>query len=168
MIHVYFTHGTGFGAFVVRVDTQRPGQPWEDVPAHCGIILSPDISPEPGNPLGVVYEMISTGWHTRAATKKDFAWSVEMPGLDEAKARSFAVSSQRARYCWLTILLIAAARCVPDRWFSCTMQMQKNICSAFAKTVLEASRWKCPRWLAQQYAPESPNDLWWALRPRVH
>ena len=167
MIHTFFTHGSGFGAFVVRVDTLRPGQDWEDVPAHCGIILSPDVSPDLGNPLGTVYEMISTGWHTRPATQEDFAWSVEMIGLDEAMARTYAVTSQRNRYCWLTIALIAAARCVPDRWLSCTMQMHKNICSWYVKQYLLTCGWPCPHWLAEQYVPETPNDLWFAVRPQM-
>lgn len=156
MIYACFYHG-GFSlaALAVRLDTQRPGQSFADCPAHTSIIINETL-----------YEMVSSGWHSRPALPSDLVWSVELSGIDEAKALAAALCFRRVRYGWWVDLLIGLCRYVPNRWLSCTRGAQKPICSAFVKSVLEAAGWNCPRWLAGQYAPESPNDLWFALRPK--
>ena len=155
-MHIAFYHGSGLSGFAVRFDTRRPGQAFSDVPAHCALIVS-----------GVLYEMILTGWHTRPAVAADYAWSVEVSGVDEAAAVVAAAHYQYLRYGLWVDMLIGLCRYIPNRWLSCTRGMQKCICSAFVKAVLEAAGWHCPHWLACQYAPESPNDLWFAVRKVV-
>ena len=142
-------------ALAVRLDTQRPNQPFADVPAHTSLVIGETL-----------YEMVSSGWHSRPALPSDLVWSVEITGLDEEKALAAAESWRGARYGWWVDLLIGLSRFVPDKWLSTTRGAQKYICSAFVKTVLQASCWPCPHWLAGQYAPESPNDLWFALRTK--
>ena len=156
MINACFYHG-GFSlpALAVRLDTQRQGQPLQDVPAHCALIINETL-----------YEMVSSGWHSRPALPSDLVWSVELSGIDEAKALAAAESWRGARYGWWVDVLIAFSRFIPSRWLSTTRGAQKYICSAFVKYVLEQSCWLCPHWLAEQYVPESPNDLWFALRPK--
>ena len=155
-MHIAFYHGSGLLGLAVRIDTRRPGQAYADVPAHCAVIFSD----------GTLCEMIFTGWHSRIAEPSDYAWSVEVTGIDEALARTAATHFTQAEYGLWVDILIGLCRYVPNRWLSCTRGMVKHICSAFVKTVLEASGWHCPHWLAAQYAPESPNDLWFALRGR--
>ena len=154
-MYVAFYRGSGLAGLAVRLDTRRPGQSLADTPAHCAVIIDTTL-----------YELILSGWHSRPAEPADYAWSEEISEENAGKALEAAVYFRTARYGLWVDLLIGLCRYVPNRWLSCTRGAQKNICSAFVKTVLEASGWKCPRWLAQQYAPESPNDLWWALRPR--
>ena len=112
--------------------------------------------------------MVSSGWHSRPALPSDLVWSVELTGLDEGKALSAATAMyyRHARYGWWVDLMIGLSRFVPNRWLSSTRGAQKRICSAFVKSVLEAADWPCPHWLAEQYAPESPNDLWFALKTK--
>lgn len=154
-MHIAFYKGSGLAGLAVRLDTRRPGQAFADVPAHCAVIID-----------GTLYEMIFSGWHCRPAVPADYAWSVEMTGLDEAAGEKYALFFSNARYGLWVDLLIGLCRFVPNRWLSCTRGAQKNICSAFAKGTLERSRWACPHWLAQQYAPESPNDIWFAVGPK--
>ena len=155
-MHLAFYHGAGLSGLAVRLDTRRPGQSLSDVPAHTALIIGETL-----------YEMILPGWHSRPAEIADYAWSVEITGLDEAAALAAANFFKRARYGLWVDLLIGLCRYVPNRWLSCTRGMQKCICSAFAKAVLESAGWHCPYWLAHQYAPESPNDLWFAVRPNI-
>ena len=129
-----------------------------DVPAHCAIILMVDNAP-------VLYEMVSTGWHSRPASIVDDCWAVEVALTDAAGATEFAFSQQGARYGWGTILLIALARLVPARFFRWSRAEKQHICSWFVKAVLEAGLADVPNWLRQQDVPCSPNDLWMALKP---
>ena len=154
-MRVCFYKGRGIAALAVRLDTQRPGQAFADVPAHTSLVIGETL-----------YEMVSSGWHSRPALPSDLVWSVELTGLDEEKALAAALLWRGARYGWWVDLLIGLSRFVPDKWLSTTRGAQKYICSAFVKTVLQSSCWKCPHWLAGQYAPESPNDLWFAVRPK--
>ena len=155
MIYVCFYKGYSLAALAVRLDTQRPKQAFRDVPAHCALVVGETL-----------YEVVSLGWKARPALPSDLVWGMEMPGLGEDKAKAAAELWRGAKYGWWVDLLIALSRFIPSRWLSTTRGAQKYICSAFVKAVLEAAGWNCPHWLAEQYVPESPNDLWFALRPK--
>lgn len=156
MLQVCFYRGSGLSALAVRMDTRRPEQSSSDVPAHCAVSIN-----------GILYEMISGGWHARYTTADDLAWSVEV-SVQETIAFRAAESWRGAHYGWWVIMLIAIARFFPNRYLSRTRGAQKHICSAFVKSVLEQGGWDCPHWLSEQYAPESPNDLWFALKTNLH
>ena len=155
-MYVCFYKGCSLPALVVRYDTRRPEQSFSDVPGHCAIIIGETL-----------YEMISTGWNARIALPEDRMWSVDLQELDEVSAKITALSWRRTRYGWWVDALIGLSRVIPARWLLTTRGVQKPICSAFVKRVLEAAGWNCPHWLAGQFVPESPNDLWWAVRPKV-
>lgn len=143
-------------SLAVRADTRRPGQTFSDVPSHCAIVIG-----------GALYEVIASGWHCRLAVPSDYEWCVIMHGLNAAVAVEACNSYKPVRYGWWVDALIALARFIPNRWLAGTRGAHKNICSAFLKFVLEKCGWDCPHWLRVQFAPESPNDIWYALRPPV-
>ena len=157
MIYTCFYRGDfSLAALVVRLDTRRPGQPFADTPYHTSIVIDETL-----------YEMVGGGWHSRPVQPSDLVWSVELSGIDKAKALAAALSWRGTRYGWWVDGLIGLSRFIPDRWLVSTKGANKHICSAFVKYVLEQSSWYCPHWLAGQDVPECPNDLWFALRPKT-
>jgi hypothetical protein len=152
-VTVCFYRGTGPFCWAVRADTRRPGQAWKDVPAHCSVAID-----------GVLYEFISSGYHCRYAVPADYAWSYAVPVPDIDAAERFALSERGDKYGFSTDALIVLSRLVPDRWLSFSRLRDKRICSWFAREVLMQGGWRCPYWLIEQYEPETPNDILFAVR----
>lgn len=162
---VCFYRGTSLPCLAVRWDTRRPGQSWGDVPSHCAIAFPECPGPEQNGYPWMLYEYVAGGWQGRAPNAADWEWCVDVPLSDLSAAARFATGCAGGRYNWGEIALIALYRLLPDRWLSRWHVRQANICSAFARDVLRAGGWASPGWLARQYCPASPNDLWIALKP---
>ncbi len=154
---VCFYRGNSLSSLVVRWDTQRPGQSLADVPAHTAIVLTV-------GGVQMLYEFVSTGFSSRLAIMSDFAWSETVDLLNQPQAVSFAWGCRGERYGWLTILDIALARLVPDRWLAFYKRRCKRICSLFVLQCLGAGGWDAPTWADRQYTIMSPNDVLWALK----
>jgi hypothetical protein len=152
-VTVCLYRGVGPICWTVRADTRRPGQAWEDVPSHVAVVID-----------GVLYEFISSGYHCRYAVPADYAWSYAVPAPDIDAGEQFALNEQGDKYDFVTDALIVLSRFVPDRWLSFSRLRDKRICSWFALRVLIEGGWKCPHWLNEQYMPECPNDVLFAVR----
>lgn len=154
---ICFYHGDSLPCLAVRWDTRRAGQKWNDVPAHCAVILPTQAGP-------VLFEMIATGYHCRPSVAADYAWAraIRLPKLPNTLTE--ARRARGVRYSWATIALIALYRLLPDRWLSWIKMRDEHICSVYGRDVLAAGGWKQPGWLARQYCPCTPNDLWHAVQ----
>jgi hypothetical protein len=152
-VTVCFARGVGPICWAVRADTRRPGQAWKDTPAHTSIVID-----------GVLHEFISSGYNCRYAVPVDYAWSYAVPVPDIDAAERFALSERGDKYGFVTVALIVLSRLVPDRWLSFSRLRDKRICSWFALRVLMSGGWECPDWLIEQYEPECPNDVLFAVR----
>ncbi len=152
---VCFYAQRGLASDIVRLDTRRAGQSWDDVPSHVAVVLD-----------NYLYEMIAGGFHARAAVPADYIWSVDVALTDFAAAQAGAFALRESPYDWACIGEIAAARIAPDRWLSCDHLKAHHICScAAAYDILIPGGWAAPDWMTRQYVPISPNDLWTALKP---
>lgn len=152
-VTVAFYRGRGPICWAVRADCRRPKQPWNDVPGHVAVIIDKTI-----------HEFIVSGYHTRPAVPSDYAWSYDVAVTDLKSAWQFANSEAGDKYGDSTIALIILSRFVPGRWLSFCRHRDKRICSWFALRVLIAGGWECPHWLMEQYEPEVPNDILFAVR----
>ena len=170
---------------IVRAVTRRPGQPIEDVPSHCALIVPRKdaivVFPPPGEDYpgweidwqeeSDLYEMVAKGWVKRGPTQRDLygrVYEVALPDIDACRRWC---ETNAGRYRWWVdgVIGLMALRLVRHRRVGPIIQghwhlAYRHICSVDMLRSMTAGGWSCPHWLAVQDCPASPNDLLFAVR----
>jgi len=140
-------------SLLIRLWTRRKGQPFADVPSHCGIAFRTAAGEWlhfEATPAGVVFEHIDT-----VDDLNDSLYSVRIPLEREDDAAAFATYCLGDGYDWGAVIDDALGKALPKTIPLYDDQSGRYDCSRFVLEVLRAGGIPIGLWLR----PPTPNDL---------